>query len=462
LAIIYIVEDNKEIRETLQDVMRAEKYEVYAFRSAEKAAVYLKKEEPDLFLLDLSLPKMDGFQFLKHIKKVNPKLPVIIITGHTDVSSAVKAMKLGADNYITKPFNVDEITLLVKKIVEAKHQEEHLAYLKEKKKPLGFEEIIGHCSKLKIVFEFIDRVSASDNTTVLIRGETGTGKELVARAIHDRSSRSQKPFIEVNCSAFQRSLLEAELFGYEPGAFTGALHRKKGLLELADQGTFFLDEIGDMEPELQAKILKVIEGQVFRRLGGTKEIQINTRVISATSRDLEQKISNNEFRQDLFYRLNVASITIPPLRQRDRDIISLAEHFLEQYNKEFKKKIKGFTKSAKEILLQYDWPGNVRELKNVIERVVLFEKKNVIDNDSLNISSKYTSSLPEKTNTTLDSDIPENGFSLADFEKQLISKALNRSNGNQSQAAKLLKISRETLRYRIKKHKIKRDRIIFH
>ncbi|MBL7136404.1 MAG: sigma-54-dependent Fis family transcriptional regulator [Candidatus Marinimicrobia bacterium] len=453
MASVLIVDDDIGIRATLQEVLEAEGHEVTTLMTAEDALSSLKKDEPDLILLDFKLPGMDGLKFLEHIKDRNSNIPVVMITSHANVSSAVTAMKLGAWDYIEKPFNLDRITLTVQKALDNKHKDEQIAYLqKEKNKHLGFNEIIGKSYQIEDIFKFIRQVANSPRTTVLIQGETGTGKELVARAIHYNSVRASKPFIEINCSAFQEPLLEAELFGYEAGAFTGAIHRKKGLLELAHQGTFFLDEIGEMNIGLQSKLLKVIEDQSFRRVGGTKEIKVDTRIISATSRDLENKILENTFRQELYYRLNVASITLPPLRERKGDVLLLAEHFLRQYNAEFKKSIKGLSPDAEIMLSEHSWPGNIRELKNTIERAVLFEESNYL---SLKSISLYESSVNRKIyNDKTEFDIPPGGVSLIEIEKSLIEKALDYTNGNQTRAAKLLKISRETLKYRIKKFRI--------
>jgi transcriptional regulator with PAS, ATPase and Fis domain len=307
------------------------------------------------------------------------------------------------------------------------------------------------------VFEFIRRLSDSPKTSVLICGETGTGKELVARAIHYNSPREKKPFIEINCSALQDTLMESELFGYEAGAFTDAKRKKKGLMEIAHEGTFFLDEIADMRIDLQAKLLKVIEEQTFRRLGGTKEIKIDVRIISASSRNLTQCMKEGTFREELYYRLGAAMIELPPLRNRNRDVILLADHFIHFYNGEFKRHIKGMNSDVKALLLQHSWPGNVRELRNVIERSVLFEKGENLSLDSvrlMNLPQAHQPAGKSLQQGLLDFEIPPEGFSIMDVEKSLIEKALLQTNGNQTMAAKLLGFSRETLKYRIRKFKI--------
>jgi DNA-binding NtrC family response regulator len=452
MAYVQIIDDDPLIRDSLTEYLEIEGYEVSAYSTAEDALNVLSKELPDIVLLDLKLPGMDGIQCLEQIKQQFPEIEVIMITGYANVDTAVKAMKLGAWDYIKKPFELEELSLVVRKAVESRQKNEQLSYLR-KDKEFGFGEIIGSCEQIKEVFDFIRRVAHSPRTSVLIRGETGTGKELVAKAIHYNGPRANKPFIEVNCSAFQESLLESELFGYEAGAFTGARQRKKGLLELANEGTFFLDEIGDMSFELQAKILKVIEEQTYRRVGGTKEIKIDTRIVSASSRDLVQLVSDGTFRQDLFYRLNVATIVLPPLRERGDDVILLAEHFLNLFNAEFKRNIKGLTSEAKLILQQHSWPGNVRELRNVIERAVLFATGDYLTRED--ISLIQVPHAPTATGTDFTQlDIPDSGLSLQEVERVLIQKALRKTNGNQTQAARLLGISREKLKYRMKKLQI--------
>jgi len=455
MASIAVVDDDKGIREALQELLVGHDHYVQLFGNAEDAIRYIRTEEPDLVLLDMQLPGMDGLECLRRIKAHNDEIVVVIITGHADISTAVTAMKLGAWDYIRKPFNLDEIILTIRKAVEKKHKDEQIAYLqKEKDHRLGFNEIIGQSSQIKEVFRFIRQVADSARTTVLIRGETGTGKELVARAIHYNSQRAQKPFIEINCSAFQETLLEAELFGYEQGAFTGASHRKKGLLEVAHQGTFFLDEIGDMDIGLQAKLLRVLEEQKFRRVGGTREINVDCRIISATSRDIDKLVREEKFREDLFYRLNVASVAIPPLRQREGDVLVLAQHFLKLFNAEFKKNVKGISKPVEKMLLWHSWPGNVRELKNVIERAVLFEKSKLLTAESVNLFGRDVQPRPMSWAALDECVIPPDGVSLTEVERSLIENALSTANGNQTRAAKLLKISRETLKYRMKKFAI--------
>ncbi len=455
MASIFVIDDDNIISANLKDFLELEGHDITTFSNGEDALSRLSHDTPDIMLVDLQLPGIDGLELLEKVKDRSQNIEVVIITGHADVPSAVKAIKLGARDYIKKPFDLDEISIIVQKAVSARKMDEHLAYLhKEEQTRLGFGEIIGTSDAIKKVFEFVRHVSQTPKTTVLIRGETGTGKELVARAIHNNSERAKKPFIEVNCSAFQETLLEAELFGHEAGAFTDAKEQKKGLVELSHEGSFFLDEIGDMSVSLQAKVLKVIEEQVFRRVGGTKVISVDTRIISATSRNLDQYVADEKFRQDLYYRLNVAMIELPPLRERDEDIILLAEHFLGVFNTEFKRNIKGIFPEVIKLFMKYSWPGNVREMKNVMERAVLFEKGEYISGDSINIidSSTVQSQSQDSLSTEfIISDILEKGISLEDVEKSLIIKALEMTNNNQTKAALLLGISRETIKYRMKK-----------
>jgi len=451
MASILIIDDDTYIRRTFEDLFVPLGHEVIPMMTAEDGLKYLDKDEPDLIFLDLKLPGMNGLELLEVLKSRKNTIPVVVITSHANIDTSVQAMKLGAADYIRKPFNIDELVLIVEKIVKERQKDAQLAYFQQQKDAiLGFGDIIGNSQPMQEVYRFIQQVASTPKTTVLIRGETGTGKELVARAIHYKSERGNKPFIEINCSAFQETLLEAELFGYEAGAFTNAIQRKKGLLELADGGSFFLDEIGDMAVSLQAKILKVLEKQTFRRVGGTKEIRVDTRIISASSRDIDQCIRDGSFREDLYYRLNVASILLPPLRDRKEDVLLLANHFLKIYNAEFKKNIGSISDDLKNQLLRHNWPGNVRELKNIIERAVLFEQSDVLTGKSINLWDRE-GSRP----ATIDHiEIDEKGVSLYEIEKSLIAQALEKTNYNQTKAAKLLGLTRETLKYRIKKHRI--------
>ncbi len=456
---ILIIDDDPEIRKQLSEFLTLEGYETIALETAEQALSLVRREPPDLILADIYLPTMDGLEFLARIKQEFEDIDVIMITGHGEVSTAVSAMKLGARDYIKKPFHLDEIGLVVKRALKNKARDEQLAYFqREERKLLGFGEIIGASQSMQTVFDLIRQISASSKTTVLIHGETGTGKELVARAIHHNSIRANRPFVEINCSAFQPTLLEAELFGYEAGAFTGARQRKRGLLEIADGGSFFLDEIADMSLELQAKLLKVLEDQNFRRVGGTKSIKIDIRVISATSNNLDELTQSGQFRSDLYYRLNVARIHLPALRDRGDDVVILARHFLDIYNHELRRNISALSTAAIKALKKYSWPGNVRELRNVIERAVLFEKSANLSRASLltlldppgSSSGRY-----RETTNPLNLEIPPEGIALTEVERALVVQALEKSRGNQTKAAAMLKLTRETLKYRMRKFNLR-------
>ncbi len=455
--IIFAVDDDPDIREAFQDSLSLAGYQTHTFESAEAALEMLAETEPHIILLDLQLPGMDGLGLLERVKTTYPEIEVIIVTGHGDVSTSVKAMKLGARDYVKKPFKIDEILHIVQKTLAIHTREAQFEYL-QKEHWQEFRDMVGNSPPMQAVYEFIGQVSKSSRTTVLIRGETGTGKELVARAIHQHGPRSGNPFVEVNCSSFQDNLLESELFGYEVGAFTGAVKRKKGLMELADKGTFFLDEIADMSIDLQAKLLKVIEERKFRRVGGIHEIEVDTRIISASSKNLDELMEKDLFRQDLYYRLNVVNVELPPLRDRGTDIIMLTEHFIQLYNAEFKHNITGIDSSAKKLLMDYSWPGNVRELRNTVERAVLFEKRSVLSVESLafldNQSRFVVEAAPKQVSDTGAELRSSDGLNLAEMECNFIRRALNKTNGNQTRAAEILGISREKLKYRLRKYGI--------
>lgn len=452
---IHIIDDEKEIRYTLKKMFEISGYDVATFSSGETALPVIMRDHPDVIILDLHLPGMDGLEILSRLKQLDSEIEVIMITGYADVVSAVKAIKLGARDYIKKPVVFEELNLIVHNAIEVKKKNEQLNYLQAEKRH-KISDMVGTSSAMQPVYNFIDQVAVSPRTTVLITGETGTGKGLVARSIHYKSPRRKNQFIEINCSAIQPSLLESELFGYEAGAFTGANNRKKGLLELAHEGTFFLDEIGDMSLELQSKVLKVLEEQWFRRVGGTKKIKIDIRIISASSKNLFKRVEDGTFRRDLIYRLNVATCRLPPLRDRGEDVILLAEHYLQIFNTEFGKKITGITPAAKRVMRNHEWVGNVRELRNLIERAVLFETSTVLTMDNFGglPAEPVTDQEPDSSSGFNQITIPDEGISLLDVERNIIAQVLEKTGGNQTRAAQLLGLTRETLKYRLKKHKI--------
>ncbi len=449
---ILIVEDDDTMRETLSDVLRKRGYEIYTEARGHDAISTIKKNMIDLILLDMKLPDVDGLDVLKKIKEIDTDILVIIMTAYSDIKTAVSAMKLGAYHYINKPFELDELNLLIEKGLETQSLINEVRRLRRQQKGDENTHIYGVSPQIQYVKELIGMISKTNKTSVLIQGESGTGKELVANAIHYNSSRRNKPLMKINCSAIPDSLLESELFGYEKGAFTDAKATKKGLFELADGGTIFLDEIGDMKPFLQSKILRVIENQSFMRVGGEREIKVDVRVIAATNRDLESLVKDGLFRKDLYYRLKVIVVDMPPLRERGEDILLLSNIFIEEQNKELGKKIKGFTDEAKRLMMQYHWPGNVRELKNVIERAVILSDQEYITPKYLPFELKRND-LQGKKRDELYSEFPED-MSLEHVEKSHLLRVLEKLNWNKSKAAKALGISRATLRMKIKRYNI--------
>jgi len=446
---ILVVDDEPGMRTFLEIILRKEGYSVETAADGMKALDNINNNVFDLAILDILMPVMNGIEVLKRIIEKSPETTVIIITAFASHETAIEAMKLGAYDYITKPFKIDEIKLVIKKALDKKGLErENLRLRKELQTKYGFANIIGRSIGISKVFELIKRVSEL-KVNVLITGESGTGKELVARAVHYSGSRHRGPFIAVNCGAIPEPLVESELFGYRRGAFTGASRNKKGLFEEADGGTIFLDEIVDLPIHLQVKLLRVIEEKTIRPLGSTEPIPVDIRIIAATNKLLEEEIANEKFREDLFYRLNVIKIDLPPLRDRRDDIPPLAIHFVEKYSREMGKDINGISPKALETLESYHYPGNVRELENIIARCVALETSNVIRQQT----------LPELM-VNMGSLNIENGIAgnfgldhlLETFEKRTIEKALTEAQGNKVEAAKLLGITFRSLRYRLAKH----------
>lgn len=440
---ILVVDDEELQREMLGGFLQKEGFSVSLADSGETALKLCQDEFFEVALIDLKMPGMDGIELLSNLKEINPEIQVIVITAHGSIETAVEAMRRGAFHYVNKPVDLEELKINVKKALESQKVLAENRFLKEqleeKYKDL---KIIGESKAIQEVLSTVARVAKTDST-VLIRGESGTGKELVARAIHALGDRASQRFISLSCAAIPETLLESELFGYEKGAFTGATRRKEGRFELADAGTLFLDEIGDLSLETQVKLLRVIETQEFERLGGKETIKVNVRIISATNQDLEKKIKEKSFREDLYYRLNVVSIFIPPLRERKGDILPLVEHFIQKYNQKTGKNIQGITTDAKDILLSYPWPGNIRELENVIERAIVLGRGEAIDKSDLAyLSFQKTEQFPSD-------------FSLKELEKSQILKVLEKTGGNLTQAAELLGIHRNTLRLKMKEYGIK-------
>lgn len=449
-AFIHIIDDEPIIHEVLGDLLTSEGYEVEISASGEQALEKLPSNEFDLFLLDLLMPGIDGIEVLHNIKKVKPHAIIIIITAYASVESAISAMKSGAYDYIQKPFKHDELLLTVERALEHKKlQEENLRLKSDLQKKFSFENIIGKSEIMQSMFELI-KASAPTRSTILIQGESGTGKELVARAIHQNSDRLDFPFITVNSGSLPPDLLESHLFGHVKGAFTGAVSQKKGLFEVAENGTIFFDEISTISLETQAKLLRVMQEKEFMHLGGTKTIKVNVRVIVATNADLEELIQENNFREDLYYRLNVIKIELPPLRDRKEDIPLLVKHFLNIYSQENNKEILEVSDDMMGILEEYNWPGNIRELENLIERAVVLSKSKVITRENL---PPFLLDA-QKTETNSLSTIPENSGlkdQIYSFQKKAICDALRRSKGVQKKAASLLGVKPTTLNEMIKR-----------
>ena len=447
---ILVVDDEYLIRWTLQQNLTKEGYEVLLAETGEEALEKVEGEAPDLMLLDIKLPGMDGYEVLEKALRIDQGIVPIMITAYEDVESVVKTMRLGAFDYITKPFNFDKVRFSIQKALEASQLKREVKHLRrEQRNWVGLNNIVAMSEEMRKVIQMVGKMAQSDASTVLVQGESGTGKELIAHAIHDWSKRENMPFITVNCAGFPEHMLENELCGHEKGAFTDAKEVKKGLLEVADGGTLFLDEIGDMNLNLQAKLLRLVEQKSFRRIGGLKDIQVNVRIITATNKDLMKLKEEGKFREDLFYRINIAALRMPPLRERPNDIFPLAKYFIQKYNEKFHKNVQKVSKVVEDFFMGYSWPGNVRELRNVIERAMILG-----DGDTLLMEHLPTDILGQasKQGKVVEGiRIPPEGISLEKVEEALVRQALRMTDGNQTKAAKLLDISRDALRYRMQK-----------
>jgi DNA-binding NtrC family response regulator len=452
-ATLLIVEDNADLCQTLAEIFRKNGHKVHTALSGAEAQRILKAELIDLVLLDLRLPDMSGIKVLEFVKEVDPDIMVIMITAvANDPRPAVEAMKTGAYDYLTKPFELDEVKLVVAKALETAGLKREISRLKQQRGKFPDEELFGNSQVMQEVKNLIKIVSETPRTSVLIQGESGTGKELVANSIHKWSARADKPFVPINCSAIPENLLESELFGHEKGAFTDAKGLKKGMFELANMGSLFLDEMASLRTSLQPKILRVLETQTFRRIGGTVDIQIDVRVIAATNRDLQVMVQEGTFREDLYYRLKVMVISLPPLRERVEDILPLAAIFIEKNNKEFNKNIVGLSEETQALLLQYRWPGNVRELKNVLERAVILCQGGHLLPEHLPLElrgDKNAGAVFMPANAT-NGNIAPADFSLEEMEKRHIQAVLLQYHGNKSKTSRVLNISRSTLREKMK------------
>jgi len=455
---ILVADDEQSMREFLDIMLRKEGYKVSLASNGEEVIKLTEKDIFDLILMDIRMPRLDGISTLKKVKTIQPDAIVIMITAYASADTAIKAMKEGAYDYITKPFKVEEIKLIIKNALEKKNlQKENILLKQVVRDRYHFENILGRSSKMLDLYKMLEKVSPT-KTNILITGESGTGKELVAKAIHYNSPRKEKPFVTLNCGAIPESLIESELFGHMKGAFTDAIATKKGLFEIADEGTIFLDEISELPLMMQVKLLRVLQDREFKRVGGTEDVRVDVRIISATNIDLEEAVREKRFREDLFYRLNVIQIKLPPLRERREDIPLLAMHFLKKYSEELNKNISVISPEALHILLNYDYPGNVRELQNIIERAVALESSQ--DLTAQNLSSYLSEQLPMKKGL-IDLEIPNEGIDLEkiveDLEKNLLLKALGKTKGIKKRAAELLHINFRSMRYRLEKYGLNQE-----
>jgi two-component system, NtrC family, response regulator PilR len=466
-ARILIVDDERSMREMLAILLRREGHDVAIAENGRRALDYLNQRPFDLVVSDARMPDLDGLQVLRHARSVNPSVIAIMITAYGSPDLIKGVEELGVNDYVEKPFNTEVLKFRIRKELDRRRlQQENVLLKRAMHSSHQFSNIVGSSSAMLEVFELVDTI-ASTGSTVLITGESGTGKELIARAIHVRSPRSERPFVAVNCGALTETLLDSELFGHMRGAFTGADGNKKGLIEVAEKGTIFLDEIGEMSPMLQVKVLRVLQERKFRRVGGTEEVEVDIRIIAATNRDLAKMVTDGQFREDLFYRINVIPVRLPPLRERGDDVVPLAGHFVAKYAALMKKDITGISDAAMACLMAYPWPGNVRELENAMERAVALERTPSILAESLPeavrgggvITSAANSASAGSTAAAPSSPLPEAGFDLEQhvqhLEREYISEALRRSGGVKVKAAELLGMSFRSFRYYMKKYNLK-------
>ncbi len=449
LRSVLVVDDEVGARESLKMILKND-YEVFSAKDAEEAFLLVKDRSPDVILLDIILPDLDGLKVLEKVKQNDPDAVVIMITATKTVKTAVEAMKLGAYDYVTKPFDIDELRLIISRSLSTKALEQEVKYRREEMdKNFDFRNIIGKSKSMKDIFKVVKQI-ADSRSTALIMGESGTGKELISRAIHYNSNRKNFPFVTINCAAIPETLIESELFGHEKGAFTNAIERKLGRFEVAHQGTLFLDEIGELSLATQAKILRFLEEREFNRVGGSKTIKVDVRLITATNKDLNQMIKKGSFREDLYYRINVVPILLPPLRERKEDIPLLIEHFIDKFGVESSKNVKGVSKEALDAMIQYEWPGNIRELENLIERVITLTANEYIQSNELPPFLKSVPKVDGLKESVLDGKV---SFLQAEeeFEREVILDALKKTNYIQSHAAEILGISRRILKYKMDK-----------
>ncbi len=463
---ILVVDDERLVRWSLRQKCEEWGYHVVEADAGGPALQIAQHESPDLVLLDVRLPDMGGLEVLSQMRKAGEGAAVIMITADPQLDDVKMALKLGAYDFVGKPLDFEELNVAIKNALETTRLRTEVQSLRgEVRRRTGYHEIVGASAKMTELMSFVRKVAASEATTILVQCESGTCKDLIAKAIHYESSRQEKQVVAINCSAIPEQLMEAELFGHEKGAFTDAKQMKKGLFELADGGTLFLDEIGELTPLLQAKLLRVLEDQIIRRIGGLRHIQVDDRVIAASNRDLEKAVREGTFRQDLYYRLAIIAVFIPPLRERKEDIIPLVDFFIERYNRMFKKSIRGITTDTRRLLMGHNWPGNVRELKNSIERAMILEDEQILHSVYLPFSVAENTSMTafersaggDGAQALADGRnlpklyIPEGGTSLEEIERTMVDLAMRQAKGNQTHAARLLDITRDALRYKLKK-----------
>ncbi len=468
-SLVLVVEDEAILAESISIYLERHRYATTVALSGEEGVRLAEEAGPDVALVDVRLPGIDGFEVLRRLREVSPYTEVIMITANASVAAAVNAMKHGAFDYLTKPLDLDELRVIVDKALTYLHMRQELSYLKARDETgRRISEMVGECPAIRALRAQIEQIATLESTaagkapTVLIAGETGTGKQLVARAIHYRSPRSKGPFVEINCAAIPSTLLEAELFGYEKGAYTDAKTAKPGLFEAAHGGTLLLDEIGQIDPAIQVKLLKAIEEKSVRRVGGLRTKPINVRIIAATNRDLEAAVAEGTFRSDLYYRVNVLTVHVPPLRTRGADITLLARHFLDQFARQYGWTPKRLSPEAEALLLAHPWPGNVRELAHVMERAALLHTGATVKGENLDLGNgKSTVSVVLGSDGNVQVDFASGGIILDEVERQLIVQALHASGWNRTRTAQLLGISKETLRYRMEKYRLRSDDLDF-
>jgi DNA-binding NtrC family response regulator len=444
---VLVVDDEQLLRWSLRERLEKEGYLVLEAETGQGALDQLR-EGIDLVLLDYRLPDTDGLDLLKKIKQHDSDILVVLMTAYSTIDTAVEAIKQGAYHYANKPFNLDEMILLVEKALETTRLRREVRALRAtQSEPYAFERIIGESPAMRSVKTLLRKISESPGSTVLLTGESGTGKDLAAKAIHYNSDRGSGPFMNITCSALPEALLESELFGHERGAFTDAKQQKKGLLELGDRGSVYLDEIAEMPPPLQAKLLRFLEDRAFRRVGGTTDIRVDVRVIAATNRNLEESVEKGEFREDLYYRLRVLPVNLPPVRERAGDIPLLVKHYVDTFNTEFRRDVQGVSPEALAILEAHSWPGNVRELRNAVERAMLLTEERVLSAEDFQV-------LLPKERITDRFRLPHDGLDFEELERDLVIQALERAGGNQTRAASLLGMNRDQIRYRVEKFRL--------